>query len=213
MEIVRGQSLKCMLRKHGPLSAETAVDVGIHLCCALGAVHEHDLVHGDLKAENVLREDGGRIVLADFGAARDRHRDTLAGVVSGTPSYLAPEVLSGSSATPQSDIYALGVLLFHLLTARFPCVGDSFETLLAAQVRGEHLPLAQARPDLSARLVSAIERALAPEHHRRYADVGEFAATLEAAVTPRPRRWRWFVMGCIVIALAALAAHIFVPVP
>src|SRR5262249_42918426 len=129
------------------------------LCHALAAVHRHGLVHGDVKAENVMREVSGRIVLMDFGAARE-FEATDARVVSGTIRYLAPEVLRGAAPSPSSDLYALGVLLFHLLSGAYPYRAAQLEELLGQQDRGERLRLADLRSGLPVDLVRTIERAL-----------------------------------------------------
>src|SRR6185436_7270163 len=96
---------------------------------ALGAVHAANIIHRDVKAQNIMRaSDGGGIVLVDFGAGefRDAPND---GRVQGTPLYLAPEIFDGAPATVHTDIYALGVLLYYLVTGRFPVQAESFEEL------------------------------------------------------------------------------------
>ncbi len=109
MELIRGRSLDQIVQEHGAMGAAEAVNIGLELCRALAAVHGQGLVHGDIKARNVMREDRGRIVLMDFGAGRDRRRanDTLRTLPHGTLCYMAPELLRGEEASPQSDIYSL----------------------------------------------------------------------------------------------------------
>ena len=119
-EFVRGESLDAVGRSaHGPLGAREAALVGLDVCRALAAVHGAGLVHRDVKAQNVMREAGGRIVLMDFGTGAE-----IAGAharLAGTPLYLAPEIFAGEPATSlQSDIYSVGVLLFYLVTGAFP---------------------------------------------------------------------------------------------
>src|SRR5207247_9654483 len=94
-------------------------------CRALCAVHRAGLLHREIKAQNVMREDGGRVVLMDFGTGRTLTDDPAAASadLAGTPLYLAPELFAGGHATVQSDIYSVGVLLFHLVTAAFPVAG------------------------------------------------------------------------------------------
>ena len=111
MELVRGQTLEEIIRQHGPLSASEATLIGVDLCRALAAVHGAGILHGDIKAHNVMREDGGRTVLMDFGTGRDLKRQPSGpgGDFAGTPLYLAPEVFAGSSRTMASEIYSVGV--------------------------------------------------------------------------------------------------------
>src|SRR5580692_4233475 len=133
MELVKGRTLAELLRAQGPFSAREAALVGLDLCRALAAVHGAGLLHGDVKAHNVMREEGGRTVLMDFGTGRDiwpdhapRHRGP-ADDFSGTPLYLAPEVFAGQARTKTTDIYSLGVLLYHLVTRSYPVEGRTRE--------------------------------------------------------------------------------------
>src|SRR5436190_13961295 len=117
MELVEGRTLTQLLGAQGPLSAREAANVGLDLTRALAAVHRVGLVHGDIKASNVMRAAGGRTVLMDFGAAFEPLAKASAGrVVRGTPAYVAPEIFDGADLSRASDVYALGVLLFHLVT-------------------------------------------------------------------------------------------------
>jgi serine/threonine protein kinase/tetratricopeptide (TPR) repeat protein len=170
MELVDGQTLEAWLRANGAMGRGEVSAVGIDLCRALAAVHAAGLVHGDVKAQNVMREQGGRIVLMDFGAGRVQGADAHG--VTGTPMYLAPEVLAGEPPTPRSDLYSLGVLLFHLLTAGYPYAGEDLDSLRAAHADGIRTWLRDLRPDLPDRLVQSIERAIDADPARRFATAG-----------------------------------------
>lgn len=170
MELVDGRTLEAWLHAHGTMGRGEASAVAIDLCRALAAVHGAGLVHGDVKAQNVMREHGGRIVLMDFGAGRVQGTDAPG--VSGTPMYLAPEVLAGEPPTPRSDLYSLGVLLFHLLTAAYPYTGEDLDGLRAAHADGTRTWLRDLRPDLPERLVQSIERAIDADPARRFATAG-----------------------------------------
>jgi len=168
-----------MLRASGPLGSQEVIAIGKTLCSALAAVHQAGLVHQDIKAQNVMRERGaraGRYVLMDFGAGMDVADP--AAPRWGTPEYAAPEILSGARATTESDIYSMGVLLFYLLTSRFPVPGDTFEAIRAAHQRSERLWLRDLRPALPAQFVETINRALAPSPSRRFASAGALAEAL-----------------------------------
>ena len=164
MELIRGTSLAQLLTEHGPFPAEEVRGIGLDLCHALATVHRHDLLHGDIKTENVMREVSGRIVLMDFGAAREQD-SAQTSVVSGTLNYLAPEVLRGAAPSPANDIYALGVLLFRLLSGAYPYAAMDLEGLLQQQDSGACARLAQLRPGLPATLVLAVENAIIRELH------------------------------------------------
>lgn len=204
-ELVRGSSLAELLGRHGAFPADEARGIGLDLCHALAAVHRHGLVHGDVKAENVMREVSGRIVLMDFGAARE-FEATDARVVSGTVRYLAPEVLRGAAPSPASDLYALGVLLFHLLSGGYPYAAAQLEELLALQERGERQRLADLRPGLPADVVRAIEKALDPDPSRRHASALAFAA----ALAPKPARpgasRAWIALGAAAVVALLVGA-------
>jgi serine/threonine-protein kinase len=196
MEFVRGLTLEQMVVSHGPFSAGEASLVGYELCGALAAVHHAGLVHRDIKAQNVMREEGGRLVLMDFGAGQKRSQPGALGQrVVGTPLYLAPEVIKGGEATISSDIYSLGVLLYHLVTNDFPVKAATFSEMVRAHARGDITPLQDLRPHLPRSFVRIIERATDPDPAKRYANANRMEAAIaqihgsgfNKAVAPRLR--------------------------
>ena len=213
MELVRGVTLEQLLTTQGPFAARDAALVGIDLCRALGAIHAAGLVHRDVKAQNVMREEGGRLVLMDLGTGRDIGRGEAAAGLAGTPLYLAPEIFDGATASAQSDIYSLGVLLYHLVTGEYPVRAATFDALEQAHGSGEGVPLHVRRPDLPAPFVTAIDRAIAREPEERYKTAGEFESALVRALeAPAPApAWRraiiWGLLGIAAIGavLAAIA--------
>jgi eukaryotic-like serine/threonine-protein kinase len=179
MELIRGKTLESLLAAHGTFSAREAAFIGQDLCRALAAVHAAGLVHRDIKAQNVMREEGGRVVLMDFGAGQVVGDSAAAGQITGTPLYLAPEVLDGHDATVRSDIYSLGVLLYHLVTNDYPIRARSLKELRAAHADNRRVRLHDARPDsLPDSLVRVIEKATDPIPERRYATAGEMQSDL-----------------------------------
>jgi serine/threonine-protein kinase len=191
MDLIEGHTLAQRV-DHGRLSAGEATYIGQEVCSALAAVHQADLVHRDVKAQNVMRaSDGGRIILMDFGAGEFRgarsERPT-----QGTPLYLAPEIFSGTPASAQSDIYALGTLLFYLVSGRFPVEGRSFPEIAVAHHRKRRQYLRDLRPDLPDAFVRVVERALDPDPDQRFQTAGDFHEALRAepivvVETPRPQ--------------------------
>ena len=179
MELVPGVTFEDMLAAHGPLSAGEAGLVGQDLCRALAAIHRAGLVHGDIKAQNVMREHGGRLVVMDFGSGRmcSSPDPVRAGPV-GTLSYLAPELLDGADGTISSDIYSVGVLLYRLVTNDFPVKADTIADLRAAYTRGEATRLQDLRPDVDNTFVRIVERATEHDPARRFASAGEMEAAL-----------------------------------
>jgi len=187
MELVDGLTLKQTLQQRGVFGAYETALIGTDLCRAVAAVHKAGLVHRDIKAQNVMREAGGRIVLMDFGAGevRARQGDPLRRP-TGTPLYLAPEVLNGQPATAVSDIYSIGVLLYHLLTMRYPVEGSTIAELESAHASRRATPVSDLRPDLPAGVVQVIERALDPDPARRPRSAGAMQQELLATIAPAP---------------------------
>jgi len=183
MELVEGQNLAELIRVNGPMGAEEAAVIGLSICQALAAVHAAGLVHRDVKARNVMRERGGRIVLMDFGLGLDRAAPPDANSISGTPPYMAPELFMGQPATPAADLYALGVLLFFLVSADYPVSSSGSVAAVAdAHARGIRRYLADLRPDLPSQFVKVVEQALAPDPVHRFATAGAMVRALGDAI-------------------------------
>jgi tRNA A-37 threonylcarbamoyl transferase component Bud32 len=184
MDFIDGETLAARVTR-GRMSSGEATSVGQEVCRALAAVHRANIIHRDVKAQNVMRaHDGGRIILMDFGAGQ--FVDDRSSRAQGTPLYLAPEVLRGEDATPRSDIYAAGVLLFHLVTGRYPVESASPRDLIEAHERGERRRLRDERPDLPESFITIVERAIDPDSMRRYASAGEMEAKLSGEPVTRP---------------------------
>ena len=190
MDLIVGKTLREEVQARRTLGAEEAAAIGIKLCQALAAVHRASLVHGDIKAHNVMREAGGRIVLMDFSAVRrsDVPDDAAADSLSGTPLYMAPELFERASPGVTSDIYSLGVLLFNLVTARFPVEAESMSGLVLSHATGEHTLLRDVRPDLPESFVRVVEKALATVPDARYHSAGELERALDEVQSPTGSR-------------------------
>jgi eukaryotic-like serine/threonine-protein kinase len=218
MELVRGESLEQTVHTRGTFGAREAALIGLDLCAALAAVHGAGLLHRDVKAQNVMRESGGRLVLMDFGTGEE-----LSGTnrLVGTPLYLAPEIFRGQRASVQSDLYSLAVLLFYLVSGKFPVNAGSMEELARAHGRRERQPLRDLRPDLPEVFVASVERALDSDPTRRFQSVGDFESALResldapagraAAQTPvvaRRRRFGFAFMAAAAILVTLVAGLI-----
>ncbi len=118
MELIPGDTLQSLVASRGPFSAEDASIIGAEICRGLAAIHQAGVIHRDIKAQNVMREQNGRVVVMDFSVSRndDVERPGLAG----TPLYLAPELFAGAPASVSSDVYSVGVLLYYLVTGQYP---------------------------------------------------------------------------------------------
>jgi eukaryotic-like serine/threonine-protein kinase len=205
-DLLRGETLEQRL-KRGVFGIDETRVVGIALCQALAAIHGDGLTHGDIKTANVMREDGGRIVLLDFGAARPAWLTELAtGSISGSPLYMAPESLEGADPTPRADVYALGVTLYRLLTNAYPVEAVNMAELRAKHARGERVPLRDRRADLPSGLVEAIECALDPDPAKRAQSAGALERALHGPQKAGLSRWRLAAIAAGVVVIGAIAA-------
>ncbi|HEY5052003.1 MAG TPA: protein kinase [Solirubrobacterales bacterium] len=187
MEYVQGRSGAQILQKQGPLGAEATAEVGIQACSGLDYAHRRGIIHRDVKPGNLMVVGGPvgggemTIKLADFGIARaiEQTRITQVGSVVGTAAYLAPEQVRGEEATPATDVYALGVVLYQFLTGRLPYEGSSLAELAVRQQNERPLPPSTYNADVPGPLGAAVLRALEGDPSRRYASADELAGGLQ----------------------------------
>jgi eukaryotic-like serine/threonine-protein kinase len=185
MEYVEGETVSDLLRRRGRLEPAEAVAQALQACSGLETAHEAGLVHRDIKPQNLLITPDGTLKIADFGIARslDGTKLTQAGTVLGTAAYLAPEQAAGEQVTATADIYALGAVLYELLTGRPPYEADSLAELFAKQTEGSITPLRELAPVAPARLEDAVMHALARAPEYRPESAAAFAAELAATPT------------------------------
>jgi serine/threonine protein kinase len=212
MDLVQGRTLEELTKTQG-FGASEAINIGIDLCRALAAVHSVGVLHGDIKAHNVMRRDGGQFVLVDFGAGRPLAAQPNAGDdLVGTPVYLAPEVLNDQLRSTASDIYSLGVLLFHLVTNDYPVYAHDREAFVEAHRSGARKRLRDLRPDLPDGFIQVIERATSADPRARFASAGALEAALVQLINPpappppsRGRRvWPTAMGAGAILAVAAI---------
>ena len=177
MEFIEGETLASVVRERGPMSAREVSGIGIDLCQALSALHRSGLLHGDIKAHNVMRETGGRLVLMDFSGVQAAEGSATP-AISGTPLYIAPEVFEGRPASFTSDIYSLGVLLFYLLSGHYPVEGADVNEIRRLHTGGERVRLRDIRPEVPDPVVQIVERAAAADPAARFHTVGELEHAL-----------------------------------
>ncbi len=183
-ELIAGETLAARLATRGPLAPEEATRIGLDLSRALGAVHAAGLVHGDVKAENVMQDENGRTVLMDFGAASrlDPPKGELPASTFLTPYAAAPEILEGAAPRPSADVYSLGVLLYRLVSGEYPVTGQSLAELREMHRRGGARPLRELRPDLPPDLLGVVDRAMARQAADRFQSAGDLEGALRGAL-------------------------------
>ncbi|HTZ64582.1 MAG TPA: PASTA domain-containing protein [Solirubrobacteraceae bacterium] len=182
MEYVPGQSLKTLVREHGPLQPLAAIDITTQILRAARFAHARGVIHRDLKPHNVILDEEGRARVTDFGIARAGASDmTLTGSIMGTAQYLSPEQAQGHTVSGRSDLYAIGVILYELLTGTIPFDGDSAVAIAFKQVSAQPQPPSAVNPAVPAPLDEIVLRALAKDPAARYASADEFIAALQGA--------------------------------
>ncbi len=182
MEFVEGRTLAEILRDEGPLSPERALRIGEAAASGLAFAHRGGLVHRDVKPANVMVTPSGGVKVMDFGIARAGEADrlTVAHTVMGTAAYLSPEQAAGGEVDGRADVYALGVVLFEMLTGRPPFEGDNLVSVAYRQVHEAPVAPSSLRPGLPAAMDPLVLRALAKDPARRYATAEEFGAAMGA---------------------------------
>ncbi len=183
-EYVDGETLKALVRRTGPLEITEALAYTIEVARALGAAHEHHIVHRDVKPQNVLLTAEGTAKITDFGIARTLTEQglTLEGRVLGTTDYVSPEQALGHPVTGQSDIYSLGVVLYELLTGAVPFTAANPVAVAMRHVREEIPDVQHRRPEVSAATAAVVERSTAKDLARRYPDMPSLLGDLEEAL-------------------------------
>jgi serine/threonine protein kinase len=224
MEYVDGETVHALLERERRIETARAVEIALQVCAGLAAAHATGLVHRDIKPQNLLVGKDGVVKITDFGIARlddGGTRLTMTGTVLGTAAYLAPEQAAGDDVTVAADVYAVGAVLYELLTGRPPRTVSSLAEL-GARAEETIMPVRDLAPDVPAELELVIMRCLArlPEH--RPASAAELAHELAAAVPDaktrvlpaaspparfraRLRRWPFVVAALLVVGAVLLA--------
>src|SRR5215470_618861 len=235
-EYVEGETLKQRINRDGALAPQEAIAYAIEIARGLSMAHARNMVHRDIKPQNILIDAEGRAKLTDFGIARQLEQDgmTATGRVLGTTDYVAPEQAMGHGVDTRSDISSLGVVLYEMLIDQVPFHADSQVGVAMKHVNEELPDVQQRRPEVSAAAALVVERATAKDPDRRYQEIGEMiddlstALEVEAAragsstgeatsvldaVPPAKRklsgrsRWSWAAIALIVlVAAGAIAA-------
>lgn len=184
MEHVDGEDLRTLIDHMFPLPVNVAILIIMEIAHGLEYTHNQNIIHRDIKPSNVLISHEGSVKLIDFGVAKDdtNVRLTLTGLIVGTPSYMSPEQAHGDPLSPQSDLYALGILLYEMLTGLKPFYGSNNTEILAKVTRGKYTPPKRINPEISYKLQRIINRLLKKDKQKRYRNAAALIHALEKCV-------------------------------
>ncbi len=228
MEYIDGEDLASLLRRIGRLPQDKGVEIARQLCAGLASAHSRGVLHRDLKPANVMIDGRGRVKINDFGIAALVELAADDENFSGTPVYMAPEVVRGEAATPRSDIYSLGLVLFELFTGRRAIDADSFSAIRRWHESGPPDPISDSAELLGPEVADAVRRCLDPEPERRPSSAllvssmlpggDPLLEALAAGETPSPeliaaageagtitRRSRWLLVGATFLGLGLVS--------
>jgi serine/threonine protein kinase/tetratricopeptide (TPR) repeat protein len=181
MSLVEGVTLKD-LRRQGPVTQKQVLQIAIQVADGLAHAHEREVVHRDIKPQNIMVTVQGQVKILDFGLAKLGLQQSTRGTTStaGTAAYLSPEQAQGEAATPRSDLFSLGVVLYELVTGEIPFKGDHPAAVLYSVVHEDPPPLERLAPDTPPALAAVIENLLTKDPARRTASATELAAQLRS---------------------------------
>jgi serine/threonine-protein kinase len=220
MPYVEGESLKDRIKRDGPLPLDDALRIAREVGSALAYAHSRGVIHRDIKPENILLEHD-QAVVADFGIAKAMdsatgHELTREGITLGTPTYISPETVTGKTIPDgRSDLYALGCVMYEMLTGRPPFVGQSVDAVIRQHLVEKPRPISELRPTIPPEVDDLVLRALAKDPAKRFA-TDEFVAALTTTEsgtlqvrTMRLRTWQIPTLVGVAVVVTAVAAWLF----
>jgi serine/threonine protein kinase len=182
-EFIDGQSLRQMIETAAPMPPDQAVDIVRKIADGMAYCHENGVIHRDLKPENILVTAEGQPMIMDFGLAltKGAHRVTYANLsaTAGTPDYMAPEQVEGHRGDQRTDIYALGTILFEMLTGKTPFTGDNNLAVMAQHLQGSAPRLDRVQPGVTPELAAIVAKSLQRAPDDRYPDMRAFIQALD----------------------------------
>jgi len=225
MAYIEGEDIAGRVRS-GPLDVDEALGIAIQAAEGLAAAHAMGIVHRDVKSANVMVTPGGVAKVMDFGLAKisEATQLTKEGTSVGTASYMSPEQSQGRPVDHRTDIWALGVVLYEMVTGELPFSAEYVHAVTYAIINETHKPVTDLRPDLPAQLAGVVDKALEKDPDDRYQDIGDFAAELQTILAGRTpgtvatppsfvrslmQRPALVVSALAVVAVAILAAVVF----
>ncbi len=187
MELLRGTDLKTGLKNHGALEPRKVAQIASQICQALTVAHRHDIIHRDIKPQNIMVQPDGNIKVMDFGIARARNSHlTATNSVLGTAHYVSPEQTQGKELGPTSDIYSLGIVMYEAATGKVPFDGDDAISVALKQVNEAPVPPSKLNPKVDANLEAIILKCMAKNPNDRFQSAEELRRALADYLAGRP---------------------------
>ena len=212
MDLIEGESLDRHLDREAPLPIDNALRIGRQIAEGLAAAHARDVIHRDLKPANILLDGDGNAYISDFGVARSlaTSGQTRTGSVVGTPDYLSPEQARGEPADARSDLYALGLMLYEMLSGKPPFATGTMAEVLAQRMLQTPLPVTRERADAPAWVARLLDRLLRSQPAHRFQSADEVIAAIDRREVPRrwyrdvlrPHLGNWFAIAATALVLA-----------
>ena len=193
---IKGKTLRAVLEEHAPnpLPVTQAINITIQICEVLAYCHEHGIFHRDIKPENIMMQDDGSIIIIDFGIAllEGARRVTWRGLsgTMGTPDYMSPEQLKGERGTADSDVYAVGVMLYEMLCGHTPFEGENIFAIMNQHVSQDPPSILLANPEISPELATVVMRAIRRDQAKRYQSVNELLHDLRNLEEVKPEPYK-----------------------
>jgi len=223
MEFVEGHDLRQLLRQHGKFEPDEAINIIRQVCMALEAAHTAGIIHRDLKPQNIMQDKSSRILVMDFGLARSVESEgmTQTGALLGTIEYMSPEQAMGKPLDQRSDLFAVGLIFYELLSGRMPYKAETAMASLLMRNQERAVPLSEIDATVPAGLSDIVSRCLERDLTRRYQTAAEIVADLDAWQGKRPVMasiimqapkqpakipWKWVAPGAAVLVIAGLMA-------
>jgi tetratricopeptide (TPR) repeat protein/predicted Ser/Thr protein kinase/ribosomal protein L40E len=190
MEYVQGEDLSNIVKRDGRLPFDRVMNYFQQICAGLGVAHEQGVIHRDLKPQNVMIDPTDRVLLTDFGLATVAESSSAAksGAIMGTPYYMSPEQVRGEELDQRSDIYALGIMLYELLTGAIPFAGGGIMDVMKRRLTEKPRPIGELNPDLPQYVRRIIDKCLATDRDERYASCEEIVKDIYDATEGKRRR-------------------------
>ncbi len=213
-EYVEGETLKDLIRRESPIDPRRAITIALQILAALRVAHQQGVIHRDVKPQNILVQPDGKIKVADFGIASAGDTEmTEAGSIVGTAQYLAPEQARGLPVGPPADLYAVGIVLYEMLSGRVPFEGEAAVTVAMRHVQEAPEALTDRNPLVPVALESVVMRALAKDPTQRYQSADQMGIELDRVRQGLPISDETSVIGAATIAMTRLASETLIAPP